>query len=105
MLLKSLAVGAMIVFVVCLFAVLQGWRTGTATDHLAGVSFIVISGVAAAWGLRVLGWLPREPAKARPQNSTRINLAGRGLALVNLNVDPPGRMRTSCAPNSRVSAD
>jgi len=37
--------------------VLQGWSKGTNMDHLVGVAFLFLFGVAASWGLRVLGLL------------------------------------------------
>jgi hypothetical protein len=35
-------------------AVLQGWSKSTSTDHVFGLAFIGVFGVAAAWGVRTL---------------------------------------------------
>ena len=58
MLIKSLAVAAVALFVVRVIAVLQGWSKSTSSDHVIGAAFIVVLGIAAAWGLRTLGILP-----------------------------------------------
>ena len=55
MLLKILAVGAIILFFVGIVAVLQGWSKVTMTDHLVSIGFITIFGAGATWGARVLG--------------------------------------------------
>jgi len=34
--------------------VLQGWSKSTTTDHWIGVAFVLVFGVAAAWGARIL---------------------------------------------------
>jgi len=40
-----------------LVIVLQGWSKSTMTGRLVGVGFLVVFGVAAGWGARVLGWV------------------------------------------------
>jgi hypothetical protein len=35
-------------------AVLQGWSNSTPAGRLIGVGFIVVMGLAAAWGVRTL---------------------------------------------------
>jgi len=59
MLMKVLAVVAILVFVAWVIGVLQGWSKGTTINHVTGVGFILLFGAAAAWGLRVLGVLFR----------------------------------------------
>jgi len=40
-------------------AVLQGWSKSTASGRVMGVSFVILMGLAAAWGLRTLLGLAR----------------------------------------------
>ena len=58
MLFKSLAVIAIVLFVISVIAVLQGWSQGKTSDHVIGLAFIAVFGIAAAWGVRTLGLLP-----------------------------------------------
>jgi len=39
--------------------VLQGWSKSAPSDRLIGVTFMVVFGLAAAWGVRTLVGLPR----------------------------------------------
>jgi len=55
MLLKIVAVGAILLFVTWVVAVLQGWSKSPLSQRLIGVGFIFVFGLAAAWGVRVLG--------------------------------------------------
>jgi len=57
MLLKSLAGGAIFLFLIWLVAVLQGWSKSDSSGRISGVAFVLAFGAAAFWGLRVLaGW-------------------------------------------------
>ena len=57
MLLKSLAGGAILLFLIRLVAVLQGWSKSDASGRVISLAFVLAFGVAAAWGLRVVtGW-------------------------------------------------
>jgi len=51
--------GAILLFAVWIIAVLQGWSKSTPCGRLIGVGFIVMMGLAAAWGVRTLTGVPR----------------------------------------------
>jgi len=53
---KALAVGAILLFLVWITAVLQGWSKSSASNRLTGMAFAVVFGAAALWGVRTLFW-------------------------------------------------
>jgi len=44
-----------------MIAVLQGWSKSTGTQRMSGLLFIALFGIAAVWGMRVLGFLHHGP--------------------------------------------
>ena len=54
MLIKALATGAILLFLVLLISVLQGWSKSTASGRLIGIAFIIAFGAAAGWGVQTL---------------------------------------------------
>lgn len=52
--LKILGAAALILFLVGVVAVLQGWSKSTASGRLVGVGFMIVMGLAAVWGMRTL---------------------------------------------------
>jgi len=54
MLIKVLSAIAVVLFLVWLVAVLQGWSKSTGSGRAVGLSFLVVFGIAAAWCFRTL---------------------------------------------------
>jgi len=52
--LKALAIFAILLFLVWINAVLQGWSNSTPSGRLVGLAFALGLGVAAVWGVRTL---------------------------------------------------
>jgi ketosteroid isomerase-like protein len=81
--LKALGSGAILLFVIWLVAVLQGWSKNTFSGRVISLAFLVAFGGAAAWGMRTLTglfrWKTMLPnafiGKPNPPTDAELNAA------------------------------